>query len=165
MLVQGGNKGFCLTNVWMDVWDRCPTEFWETLHKTEAQGLNRPFQPPSPSSANRSALLFQREWLRVTFLDGSAKGISRGEPHCTFTEGILAPDFAFLCLQTCENELAHDFPKCGLKRKLLEPHCWLCCSCLCKASLSKLEVAVNFIQERRVLVLLSWIRCGSADLL
>lgn len=132
-------------------------------NKTKARALSCPFQPPA-LPLQISLFFYFTERLHVTSLGGSAKGISIGEPHYTFTEQILATDFTFLRLQTCENELTHDFPECGLKRKLLELRCWLCCSSLCKASLSKLEVAVNFIQERRVLVLLSWIRCGSADL-
>lgn len=48
VLVQSGNKRFCLTNLWMDVQDRCPMEIWATLQletKPKHELWVAPFSP------------------------------------------------------------------------------------------------------------------------
>lgn len=90
----------------------------ENKPKTQAVVSSElPLSASTPTSAIR--LLFYRENGFVLLLCVLLqKSISRGELSYAYAEQILAKHFTFLCLQTNENELSHDFSKCGLKQKL-----------------------------------------------
>lgn len=90
----------------------------ENKPKTQDLGSSGlPLSVSSPTSA--ISLLFCREKGFVLLLRLLLqKSISRGELSYAYAEQILAKHFAFLCLQTYENEPSHDFSECGLQQKL-----------------------------------------------